>query len=81
MILSKFLSRKLTVTLLTVGGLIAAKAYGEAAATAVAYITTQGVVDHAAAKKASTVLGTLDEVIDAVKAELDKEPELAGGYN
>jgi len=69
---SHLVSKKLTVTIITVTSLIASKAYAEAAAVSVAYITAQGVIDAKAAKQASNVLGTLDEVIDAVKAELDK---------
>lgn len=79
MTLSRLVSRKLTVTIGTVVGLIAAKAYVEAAGVAVAYITAQGVIDHAEAKKAAHVLGTLDEVIDAVRAELSAVPQVSAG--
>ncbi len=68
--LSKLTSRKLAVTVATVGGLIAAKAYAEAAGVAVAYLIAQGVLDGQEAKKAASVLGTLDEVVDAVRKEL-----------
>lgn len=50
--LSKLVSRKLLVALVSVGGLVLSRAFTEAAAVAVSYITMQGVVDRAAAKKA-----------------------------
>lgn len=70
---SRFASKKLLVTAGTVAGLIGAHAYAEAAAVAAAYVTAQGVIDHASAKKASSVLGTLEEVVDAVAKELAKD--------
>lgn len=76
--LAKFGSRKFLLSAATVAGLVAAKAYAEAAAAAIAYVTTEGLIDHATTKKASSVLGTLEEVVDAVSKELAKVPGVDG---
>lgn len=44
-VLSKFISRKLLVTLLTIGLLVAQKQYDQAVVTAMTYLGAQGLID------------------------------------
>lgn len=70
--LSRLVSKKLTLALVTVGGLIAAHAYAEAAAVAVAYVTSQGVIDLKTAQRGAAVIQNVIPVAEAVAAELVK---------
>ena len=68
--LSKLVSRKLIVTISTVAGLIASKAYAEAAGVAAAYVVAQGYVDSKTAKE---VVEVIDDVVDVGKVTVPAE--------